>query len=83
MIILVSISVSANQALAAKPKVTKAKSSSSRLGTKFDFGDLAVNGKFQSPEESVTAVEDEKMLDDLLGVRKNFKDRLQRTAERH
>lgn len=40
------------------------------------FGAHAVSGKYQNPLESTTVIEDEKTLDDLIGVRKNFQDRI-------
>lgn len=54
-----------------------------KLGTKFNFEDMMVNGKYQYPLEAITSVEDEKGLNDLLGVRRHFKDRLQQSATRH
>jgi len=54
-----------------------------RLGTNFNFEDMMVKGKYQYPDEAITSVEDEKALNDLLGVRKHFKDRLQQSATRH
>ncbi|MEQ1877552.1 MAG: hypothetical protein ABL958_12975 [Bdellovibrionia bacterium] len=54
-----------------------------KLGTKFNFEDMMVKGRYQYPDEAVTSVEDEKGLNDLLGVRKHFKDRLQQSATRH
>jgi hypothetical protein len=54
-----------------------------KLGTKFNFEDMMVKGKYQYPDEAITSVEDEKGLNDLLGVRKHFKDRLQQSATRH
>lgn len=54
----------------------------SKLKTNHDFGDKLVNGKYQYPDEANARVDDEKELDDLIGVRKNFKDRLKESAER-
>ena len=54
-----------------------------KLGTKFDFEDMMVKGKYQYPDEGITAVEDEKALNDLLGVRRHFKDKLENASARH
>ncbi len=75
--LLLSLTVSA--AFAGKDEATPKR----RLGTKFNFEDMMVKGKYQYPDEAITSVEDEKALNDLLGVRKHFKDRLQQTATRH
>lgn len=49
-----------------------------KLLTTVDFNDQLVGGKYQSPMEALSVVEDEKSIDDLIGVRKNFQDREQR-----
>lgn len=51
----------------------------SGLSTDVRFGDQAVAGKYQLPMEALSIVENEKSIDDLIGVRKNFKDRIVRT----
>lgn len=61
----------------------KQQESKRKLGTNFNFEDMMVKGKYQYPDEAITSVEDEKALNDLLGVRKHFKDRLQQTSTRH
>lgn len=53
----------------------KAISTKSNLSTNIDFNDQTVGGKYQSPMEALSVVEDEKSIDDLIGVRKNFHDR--------
>ena len=53
------------------------------LDTNFDFEDQLVQGKYQYPDEAVTTVEDDKLLKDLLEVRKDFKDRMQQEEFRH
>lgn len=47
-----------------------------RLGTDFSFAGSHVDGKFLSAGESIAEVEDEKELSALIGIRKNFRDRL-------
>jgi hypothetical protein len=56
--------------------------SGSKLGTNFDFDDLIVRGKYQYADEALATVENEKDLDDLLGVRKHFKDRMKQASNR-
>lgn len=46
------------------------------------FEDLLVQGKYHFSEEAVTTVEEDKVLDALIGVRADFKDRLQESAEK-
>jgi hypothetical protein len=44
--------------------------------TEHNFEDMLVQGKFHFSDEAVTTVEEDKVLDSLIGVRKDFKDRL-------
>lgn len=63
-----------------QPKApAKFKSDVKNLSTQVDFNDQVVGGKYQSPMEALSVVEDEKSIDDLIGVRKNFNDREQRS----
>ena len=55
----------------------------SDLKTEVSFEDLLVKGKYHFSDEAVTTVEDDKILDALLPVRKHFKDRIKRSARRH
>ncbi len=57
--------------------------SDKRLKKDLSFDDLLVKGKYQFSNEAVVTVEQDKILDSLLGVRKDFKDRIKRSAERH
>ncbi len=50
-----------------------------RLSTDVRFDDQLVNGKFQNSFEAVSIVEDEKELDDLIGIRTSFKDRIKKS----
>ncbi len=47
----------------------------SKLSTDIKFDGHMVGGKIQSPFESLTVVENEKQIDDLIGVRSQFSDR--------
>lgn len=58
-----------------------AKTADPRLKQDIAFDNHAVGGKYQVPMESMTVIEDEKTLDDLIGVRQNFRDRLQSSKE--
>ena len=72
------------------PNIAKANSNAnlkvrvikSKLKMEHDFSDKLVNGQYQYPDEATATVDDEKILDDLVGVRKEFKDRLNQSAER-
>lgn len=44
--------------------------------TTHNFEDLLVQGKYHFSDEAVTTVEEDKVLDSLIGVRSDFKDRL-------
>lgn len=54
---------------------------SSHLSTNVSFDDSVLRGQYQAPEEALAKVENEKGLQDLIGVRKHFKDRLQEASE--
>lgn len=71
----------AGKKAAAKILASNKAKSKSRLKQDVSFDEHAVGGKYQMPLESTTVVEDEKSLDDLIGVRKNFKDREQVSQE--
>jgi hypothetical protein len=49
---------------------------SSDTSTEHNFEDMLVQGKFHFSDEAVTTVEEDKVLDSLIGVRKDFKDRI-------
>jgi len=51
--------------------------------TQHSFEDLLVQGKYHFSDEAVTTVEEDKVLDSLIGVRTDFKDRLEQSAERY
>lgn len=51
------------------------------LQTDVKFDDSVLHGQYQTPEEALAKVENEKGLGDLVGVRKHFKDRLQTASE--
>ncbi len=47
------------------------------------FEDLLVQGKYHFSDEAVTTVEEDKVLDSLLGIRTDFKDRMEKSAGRN
>ena len=68
-----------------KAKVTKSvskKDPKSQLGTSFSFDAASVRGKYQMAGQGIALVEDEKVLDDLLGLRRQFRDREEQEASR-
>lgn len=56
--------------------ISKSKKRNSQLSTDVRFDGQLVGGKIQSPFESLTVVENEKTIDDLIGMRANFSDRI-------
>ena len=50
--------------------------------TNMAFDDLLIQGQYHFSDEAVVTVEDDKVLDALLGVRKDFKDRIQQSSTR-
>lgn len=63
----------------AATKSTPIAKTATGLSTDVRFGDQSVGGKYQLPMEALSVVENEKSIDDLIGVRKNFQDRVART----
>lgn len=53
-----------------------------KVSTAVSFEDLLVQGKYHFSDEAITTVEEDKVLDALLGIRKDFKDRIKRSASR-
>jgi hypothetical protein len=71
-----------NSANAKKNDAAKGRKSAGALSTDVRFDDQLVGGKYHYPDEAVATVEDEKVLNDLLGARKDFKDRMRAEADR-
>lgn len=59
-----------------KPKNVLSATANKTESTQHNFEDLLVQGKYHFSEEAVTTVEEDKVLDALIGVRSDFKDRL-------
>lgn len=66
---------------AKKKKVTTA--NEAKLGTSFKFDGSSLHGKFQNSPSTTATVENDKFLEDLLGARKSFEDRIVRDVERN
>ena len=67
---------------APKPATAKATEPAKAAGTgqSHNFEDLLVNGKYHFADEAVSTVEADKVFDSLIGVRNDFKDRLEDSA---
>jgi len=64
----------------AATKAEEAKKNDSQ--TSHNFEDLLIQGKYHFSDEAVTTVEEDKVLDSLIGVRSDFKDRLKKSTAR-
>lgn len=73
-----SVDATASGASAQENAANKKKKKS----TEVSFDDVLVQGKYHFSDEAVTTVEQDKVLDALLGVRTDFKDRLKKSAAR-
>ncbi|NQZ01634.1 MAG: hypothetical protein HRT45_13305 [Bdellovibrionales bacterium] len=76
LIVILFLSFSLN-ALAA----SKGKKSADKLSTNVEFNPMTVHGRYQYAAEATAKVENEKVLFDLLGPRKDFKDRLNKQGK--
>ena len=81
LLLVLVMSLSTGSALAKskgkKKKAAPQTNSRVNLGTDFKFDASSVYGRYQFADEALATVEDEKLMDTLLGVRMDFKDRLQ------
>ncbi len=66
-----------------KKSSEKSTEKSGEKSTDMSFDELLVQGKYHFTGEAVTTVEQDKVLDGLLQVRKDFKDRIQQSAARY
>ena len=78
--IIVAICLSGGQILA-KPAPKADRKSVFQPKTEHNFEGLSVGGRYKTSMQAVVTIENEKVLDDLLGARTNFKDRLKKQAE--
>lgn len=68
---------------AKKAKTTKVAGISKDLSQDIKFSDQLIQGRYNYSDEALVTVENEKYLDDLLGVRKNFKDRVKLSTKKY
>ena len=78
---LVFASLQTEAATRRKHKVVRKKAVVGDLQTDVKFDDSVLHGRYQAPDDALAKVENEKLLRDLVGVRKNFKDRLKQASE--
>lgn len=67
--------------LAEKKAATTTSADQAKTETSHNFEDLLVQGKYHFTDEAVSTVEEDKVLDSLLGLRSDFKDRMVQSAE--
>jgi len=60
-----------------KASTTAAPAAKAKGGQAHDFEDLLVQGKYHFSDDVVTTVEEDKVLDSLIGVRSEFKDKIE------
>ena len=84
-LLLISLANTAVASKEAKPaeRMKKTQSYKTKLGTSFKFDGSALRGKYQSSLNTKATVENDKLLDDLLGGRTNFDDRAQQDQKRN
>jgi hypothetical protein len=68
----------ANESTQGKGKIVTKKKS-----TDVSFDEVLVEGKYHFADEAVTTVESDKVIDALLNVRTDFKDRIKKSNSRH
>ena len=56
------------------------KPANTKKGQDMNFEDLLVSGQYHFSDEAVTTVEEDKVLNSLIGVRTDFKDRMKQSA---
>lgn len=64
----------------AKGTVAQKSQRKNKKSKSVDFEDLLVQGKYHFADEAIVTVEKDKVLDGLLSVRKDFKDRIKKSA---
>ena len=81
-IIFVLTAIVLSASAGASTKSTSKKAPKKKLTQEAVFDGSTVRGKYQIAGGAVAAVENEKSLDDIIGGRKNFKDRLKQDLAR-
>lgn len=72
-----AVLLSTNVVLAASEKTVPAPDKKTQ---DMNFEDLLVSGQYHFSDEAVTTVEEDKVLNSLIGVRADFKDRMKQSA---
>jgi uncharacterized lipoprotein YajG len=80
MSLLVSLNLLAANKAPAPTAATTEPAKAAGTGKSHNFEDLLVNGKYHFADEAVSTVEADKVFDSLIGVRNDFKDRLEDSA---
>ncbi len=75
--------VSASISYGAETNPKKNIKKTSKKSTDLSFEDLLVHGKYHFSDEATATVESDKVLDALLGIRKDFNDRITKSASHH
>lgn len=75
--------MSVGVASATETGTKKKGNSTAKLGTSFQFDGSTLRGKYQTSLGTSATVENDKYLDDLLGGRKNFEDRIKKDDQRN
>lgn len=84
VLLTVFCGVRANAVAETSPRTLKKVSGTEpKLGTSFKFTGSALRGKYQTSLSTKAAVENDKLLEDLLGGRTNFDDRVQQDQQRN
>lgn len=81
--LMMVVSVLTAQSFAQSDANDTAKMAKKKKSTEMSFDDVLVQGKYHFSDEAVTTVEDDNVLDALLGVRTDFKDRVKKSTSRH
>lgn len=83
IVLALTLALFASEVLAAKNTKTLKARGRAKLGTSHTFDGTALHGRFQGSPGTTALVENDKFLDDLLGPRKNFKDRTAKDRKRN
>ena len=78
--VIVVVSLLLGSLAMATPKASRSKK---KVSKEISFDEILVQGKHHFSDEAVVTVEQDKVLDALLEVRKDFKDRIRKSAKRN
>lgn len=83
LLLSVEVTFAAEKGAPQKKGKAKPTASQAKLGTSFKFDGSTLRGKYQSALGTSATVENDKYIDDLLGGRKHFSDRIQKDDQRN